>query len=93
MPCDAAGALAIRSGEQHGLDVTVVTFQQPLDRSGRPMQAGSEIFRQRLAMREDLPLEGHRPARSVEGLLIAYHDDVVAVLAAKPYRPRPQPSR
>ena len=58
MPCDAAGALAIRSGEQHGLNVIVVIDQQRLDRSGRPMQAGSEIFRQRLPMREDLPLKG-----------------------------------
>ena len=62
MPCDAAGALAIRSGEQHGLNVIVVIDQQSLDRSGRPMQAGSEIFRQRLPMREDLPLEGDGPA-------------------------------
>ena len=30
-PANPAGALAIRSGEQHGLDVAVVTFQQPLD--------------------------------------------------------------
>ena len=62
MPCDAAGALAIRSGDQHGLNVIVVIYQQHLDRSGRPMQAGSEIFRQRLPMREDLPLEGDGPA-------------------------------
>ena len=62
MPCDAAGALAIRSGEQHGLNVIVVIDQQRLDRSGRPMQAGSEIFRQRLPMWEDLPLKGDGPA-------------------------------
>ena len=52
MPCDAGGALAMRSGEQHGLNVIVVREQQRLDRSDRPMQAGSEIFRQRLPMRE-----------------------------------------
>jgi hypothetical protein len=63
MPYEPVGARAIRSGEQHGLDVAVVTFQQSLDRSGRPMQAGSEIFRQRLPMREDLPLEGDGSAR------------------------------
>ena len=33
MPCDAARALAIRSGEQHGLNVIVVISQQHLDRS------------------------------------------------------------
>ena len=71
MPCDAAGALAIRSGEQHGLNVIVVIDQQPLDRSGRPMQAGSEIFRQRLPMREDLPLEGDGPALGDGALDIA----------------------
>ena len=67
MPGDAAGALAIRSGEQHGLNVIVVMDQQSLDRSGRPMQAGSEIFRQRLPMREDLPLEGDGPALGERG--------------------------
>ena len=67
MPCDAAGALAIRSGEQHGLNVIVVIGSAALDRSGRPMQAGSEIFRQRLPMREDLPLEGDGPAPGERG--------------------------
>ena len=67
MPCDAARALAIRSGEQHGLNVIVVTHQQSLDRSGRSMQAGCEIFRQRLPMREDLPLEGDGPALGERG--------------------------
>jgi hypothetical protein len=37
MPRDAAGARAIRSGEQYGLNVIVVTHQQSLDRSDRPM--------------------------------------------------------
>jgi hypothetical protein len=62
-----AGGLAIRSGDQHGLNVIVVLDQQSLDRSGRPMQAGSEIFSQRLPMREDLPLEGDGPATGEKG--------------------------
>ena len=36
MPCDAAGALAIRSGEQHGLNVIVVLISSPsTDLAGR----------------------------------------------------------
>ena len=68
-PANPPGALAIRSGDQDGLNVIVVIDQQRLDRSDRPMQAGSEILRQRLPMREGLPLEGDGPAPGGEGTL------------------------
>jgi hypothetical protein len=68
-PANPTGALAIRSGDQDGLNVMVVIDQQRLDRSDRPMRAGSEILRQRLPMREGLPLEGDGPAPGCEGTL------------------------
>ena len=47
------------------------------------------MFPHRKALAEYLAPRLRRPAKSVQGLLMYYNDDVEAVLAAKPYRQRP----
>jgi hypothetical protein len=49
-----------------------------------------QVFPHRKALAEYLAPRLHRPARSVEALLINYNDDVEAVLLARPYRQRPR---
>jgi hypothetical protein len=49
-----------------------------------------QVFPHRKALAEYLAPRLHRPARSVEALLINYNDDVEAVLVARPYRQRPR---
>ena len=59
----------------------------PRKRVHRPMTFEGQVFPHRKALAKYLAPRLQRPAKSVEGLLLAYHDDVAAVLAAKPYRP------
>ena len=56
----------------------------------RPITFEGQVFPHRKALAEYLAPRLHRPARSVEGLLINYNDDVEAVLLARPYRQRPR---
>ena len=56
----------------------------------RPITFEGQVFPHRKALAEYLAPRLHRPARSVEGLLIQHNDDVEAVLLAKPYRQRPR---
>jgi hypothetical protein len=61
----------------------------PLSRR-RPITFEGQVFPHRKALAEYLAPRLHRPARSVEALLINYNDDVEAVLLARPYRQRPR---
>ena len=54
----------------------------------RPITFEGQVFPHRKALAEYLAPRLHRPARSVEGLLIQHNDDVEAVLLARPYAPR-----
>ena len=56
----------------------------------RPITFEGQVFLHRRALAEYLAPRLHRPARSVEALLINYNDDVEAVLLARPYRQRPR---
>ena len=56
----------------------------------RPITFEGQVFPHRKALAEYLAPRLHRPARSVEGLLINHNDDVEAVLLARPYRQRPR---
>ena len=56
----------------------------------RPITFEGQVFPHRKALAEYLAPRLHRPARSVEGLLINHNDDVGAVLLARPYRQRPR---
>jgi hypothetical protein len=56
----------------------------------RSITFAGQVFPHRKALAEYLAPRLHRPARSVEALLINYNDDVEAVLVARPYRPRPR---
>ena len=56
----------------------------------RPITFEGQVFPHRKALAEYLAPRLHRPARSVQGLLINYNDDVEAVLFARPYRRRPR---
>ena len=56
----------------------------------RPITFEGQAFPHRKALATYLAPRLHRPARSVEGLLIQHNDDVEAVLLARPYRPRPR---
>jgi hypothetical protein len=57
-------------------------------RPHRQMTFEGQVFPHRKALAKYLAPRLQRPARSVEGLLLAYNDDIAAVLAAKPYRQR-----
>jgi hypothetical protein len=60
----------------------------PARRPHRPISFEGRVFPHRKALARYLAPRLQRPVQSVEGLLIAYHDDVAAALAARPYRPR-----
>ena len=63
----------------------------PSPSSGRrPITFEGRVFPHRKALAEYLAPRLHRPARSVQGLLMCHNDDVEAVLLARPYRQRPR---